>query len=104
MDRIDEIHTRLAGAHEGMPWEAWEGCVTDQGGEVVCHAAPLDAQFIAHAPADIAWLLAENYRLHMSLVQLRDEVERLQKVEKNREKLGAKLRDYMNSRDCNDDR
>lgn len=37
--------------------------------------------------ADIAWLL--------------DEVERLQEVEKNRERLGAKLRDYMNSRDCN---
>jgi len=62
-DRLQEIRARLAGAHEGMPWEAWEGCVSDKGGEVVCRAAPLDAEFIAHAPRDIAWLLDEVERL-----------------------------------------
>ena len=69
MSRIDEIRARLDARDAGNG----------------AHRAYVD--LIAHAPADIAWLL--------------DEVERLQEVEKNRERLGAKLRDYMNSRDCN---
>lgn len=87
MDRIDEIRERLD-ARRDTPTGTNERVVLDgeSGYRVEDDAARANQVFHKNAPADIAWLL--------------DEVERLQEIEKNREKLGAKLRDYMNSRDC----
>jgi hypothetical protein len=52
-DRLAEIRARLDAATPGE-WPF---------GEMVRHLLPPDADLIAHAPADIAWLLAEVERL-----------------------------------------
>lgn len=105
MDRIDQIRKRLE-ARRDTPTGTNERIVIDgeEGYRVEDDAARANQIFHKNASSDIAWLLAENYRLHMSLAELKDEVEKLQEAEKHRERLGAKLRDYMNSRDCNDNR
>lgn len=65
-DRLEEIAGRLAAATPG-PWEHNGGTIDEEGGGRVariygwsgCHAdwTEGNGEFIAHAPADIAWLL-----------------------------------------------
>ncbi|MFD8849788.1 hypothetical protein [Streptomyces sp. NPDC059604] len=71
-DRLPEIRVRLA----ALPDAAWRqrpgdsGLIEDHTGRPVAVLGtsgdvPLPAgEFIAHAPADVAWLLAEVTRLH----------------------------------------
>ncbi|WHT20972.1 hypothetical protein N8J89_07875 [Crossiella sp. CA-258035] len=71
-DRIDEITTRVTAASNRCPWEH-VGSVQDFGYYVVGPAGGVetenseqgraDAEFIAHARADVPWLLAEVGRL-----------------------------------------
>jgi hypothetical protein len=68
-DRLEEIRARLDAATPG-PWEIEEWMTihdvyaADGKSEptVATHVRTLDADLIAHAPADIAWLLAEVER------------------------------------------
>ena len=70
MSRLDEIRARLAAATPG-PWKSWiegqEGAwggspgvmvPATSGGDFIEAGRPEDAEFIAHAPADIAYLLS----------------------------------------------
>ena len=70
-DRLAEIRARLDAATPG-PWfhypgEPWVTNATDEPRIIVATVSPRmtgdNADLIAHAPADIAWLLAEVERL-----------------------------------------
>lgn len=71
-DRLQEIRARLDAATPG-PWEVWENgtmvCAPDRDAPGAYHDIALafsslgDQHLIAHAPADIAWLLDEVERL-----------------------------------------
>lgn len=87
MDRLDEIRARLAAATPG-PWKntgtgvnqdaEWWYSVEDAGGEWVYDRAGVyacreqDADFIAHAPTDMAYLLDEVARLLAELRAARE--------------------------------
>lgn len=93
-DRVQEIRDRLEAATPG-PWEAWAGLTHDgerQDGisprgdlnidvcfTIISPQGSEDAEFIAHAPDDIEFLLAEVERLQNDLEvardALRDEIE-----------------------------
>lgn len=62
-DRLQEIRARLDAATPG-PWEKTSPNVVVAAGDVVA-GVPLtnNADLIAHAPADLAWLLDEVERL-----------------------------------------
>ena len=68
MTRLDEIRARLGQATPG-PWLQGNGFVLASNAKVVaslinCDGPKLDnAAFVAHAPADIAWLVGEVERL-----------------------------------------
>lgn len=69
-DRLAEIRARLDAANM-MTWPRWHEVYRSSHwffGEL---PPPFDALY-AHAPADIAWLLAENYRLQMSIDSLQE--------------------------------
>ena len=75
-DRLQEIRARLDAATPG-PWENEFGVVADANGnrhyipnEYGDWDNPADPDFIAHAPADIAWLLDEVERLRNTKVSV----------------------------------
>jgi hypothetical protein len=57
-----------AGDSPGGPWgRVWAGESDDDGVVATTYSPNADAEFIAHAPADIDRLLAENERLREAL-------------------------------------
>ena len=74
-DRLTEIAARLDGISP-YPWTPsrsftfWHGNRPD-GDEVFACDVEADATFIAHAPADIAWLLADRAGLAAEVTRLR---------------------------------
>ena len=85
-DRLAEIRARLDAATPG-PWEVWENgtmvCAPDHDAPGAYHDIALafpslgDQDLIAHAPADIAWLLALAEALIEQIEFLKDDVSRI---------------------------
>jgi ubiquinone biosynthesis protein UbiJ len=60
VERLDEIKQRMADASPG-PWHVKTANFGD---------AKTDAEFIAHAPADLAWAIAEIERLKREMAEM----------------------------------
>jgi hypothetical protein len=69
-DRLAEIRARLDALSSAPPWRYLEnrGILAADADRDISRPGwyPSDARFIAHAPADIAWLLDEVERLQES--------------------------------------
>lgn len=92
-DRLAEIRARLDAA-TFQPDERGFGAVQMWSDGTITVYGPGNAEMIAHAPADIAWLLDELEKMKENLSVERDHSEFLANCLRNRNREIDKLREY----------